>query len=643
MAQLQINRCKVCTRPLPAGVNKCPKCGTEHQIVPEVVNPLRFSPKEAEEYKQILEQQTKANPADTNSLFGMGLVYLGLQHYELANKNFQKAVEQTPDNPDVYYYYALSLFAHRSPATLSALEAERIEMWLQTALKMQAKRKYLILEMLLLQGAFKGKGKAVPFGKPEPEELLRQALNTVQEEDELYEIEQHVVISDPRNRDFVAELRGERKTSGASGADSLRKRLAAYGQLCKYPKGDDDGSSTEEGVMRLMDPAERKDFFLGLHKPNRPHMESKESVFSPVWFAVKRGIICFIVWIVMCLIASVCWTDKREFAIRMSAEEYVEKNFPDLKRKRKAEKVEEVRCDSIENARLDSIFMAEHVVHAWEYRHSDSITVEGTGVLTAEKLAQLPADVEYMKMQGIMTGWRLWAFLFCCLAAPLYWVIAVILAFRNCFRSRRETAQRNRTTMNTYHEYERKYESRPTVEDYKRFCQLFVGPNAGLVTQGDVVSIALREAGISEQDVTKGKVYLFNCFFDCTSDGVETTNPEVVLRYMGINVAVAMPDQVLYMKAVWDTVEDTLPRFEQSSIMYSQIAMFQKTEDQIIIKSNTGVELVPITTNWGHLPSLFCYQSTESSDLLTYSRTRTTDRNEFYKSLVDMHGRYNKQ
>ena len=181
------------------------------------------------------------------------------------------------------------------------------------------------------------------------------------------------------------------------------------------------------------------------------------------------------------------------------------------------------------------------------------------------------------------------------------------------------------------------------MEDYKRFCQLFVGPNAGLVTQGDVVSIALREAGISEQDVTKGKVYLFNCFFDCTSDGVETTNPEVVLRYMGINVAVAMPDQVLYMKAVWDTVEDTLPRFEQSSIMYSQIAMFQKTEDQIIIKSNTGVELVPITTNWGHLPSLFCYQSTESSDLLTYSRTRTTDRNEFYKSLVDMHGRYNKQ
>lgn len=644
MAQLQINRCKVCTKPLPAGVSKCPKCGAEHQFVPEVVNPLRFTPVEAEEYREILEKQTRENPKDTNSLFGMGLVYLGLQHYELANENFRKAVEQTPENPDVYYYYALSLFARRSPAMLSALEAERIEMWLQTAIRMQAKRKYLILEMLLLQGAFKGKGKAVPEGKPEPEELLHQALTTVQEEDELYEIEQHMVISDERNREFVAQLRGERQAvPHASGDEMLGKRLAAYRNLCKYPKGAADGVSTEEGVTRLMDAAERKDFFLGLYMPERPKLKSRMSWASPVWYAMKMAVSMFFVWLVMSIFAGICWMDKREVAMRMPAEEYVEKNFPDLKRKRKAEKIEEVRADSVENAREDSMFMAGHVVIAWEYGWEDSTEVERQGRFTEASIAEIPADVDYLRVNGVVRGWRMWAYLFCMLAAPLYWILAVVLRMRACARSRRETAEENRDRMETYREYVRKYEERPTVEDYKRFCQLFIGPNAGLVTQGDVVSVALREAGLSEKDVTKGKVYLFNCFFDCTSDGVETTNPEVVLRYMGINVAVAMPDQVLYLHAIWDTVEDELPHFEQSSVMYSQIALLQKTEGQIIIKSNAGVELVPITTNWGCLPSLFCYQSTAVGDMLTYSRTRTTDREEFYKSLVDMHGRYNKQ
>ena len=41
MAQLTINRCKKCTRVLPAGTTVCPKCHTEHSIVPEVVKPAR--------------------------------------------------------------------------------------------------------------------------------------------------------------------------------------------------------------------------------------------------------------------------------------------------------------------------------------------------------------------------------------------------------------------------------------------------------------------------------------------------------------------------------------------------------------------------------------------------------------------------
>ena len=646
MAQLTINRCKKCTRVLPAGTTVCPKCHTEHSIVPEVVNPLRFTPMQAEEMRKELEIQTRENPNDTNSLFGMGLVYLGMQNYELANQHFQKAVDQTPQNPDVYYYFALSLFAHRSPAMLTALEAERIEMWLQTAIRIQAKRKYLILEMLLLQGAFKGKGKAVPDGKPEPEELLEQALHTVQEEDELYEIEQHVVISDQRNSEFVAELRGERRHEAPTAMQSaLKDRLQAYANLCNYPKGEADGESTEDGVQRLMDSAERKDFFLGLYEPEKPRYKDLPSYMGPIWYTIKKGVLWGIVWAIMLLCADGCWVEDRTLNPQIPAEVYVNQNFPDLKKKRKAEKILEVREDSIEKAQADSAFLEKYNIQGWEYKVKHTEKMKFTSAPSMSELQEVSRidSLEYIKVHGIEKGSAIWWYYGFFVAAPLIWIILVVLRFRRCSRERRETEESNNATRRTYHEYLEKYKNRPTVEDYKRFCQLFIGPNAGLVTQGDVVSMALREAGISERDVTKGKVYLFNCFFDCTEDGVETKNPEVVLRNIGVNVAVAMPDQVLFMTAEWDTVEDKLPNFTQSSIMYSQIAMFQKTQDQIIIKSSAGVELAPITTNWGDLPSLFCYQSTVSSDMLTYSRTRTTDRNEFYKSLVDMHGRYNKQ
>lgn len=163
------------------------------------------------------------------------MVYLALQNYELASLNFKTAVDLTPSDPDVYYYYALSLFAHRSPVLLSDLEAERIEMWLQTAIKILPKRKYLILELLLLQGAFKGKGKAIPADKKEPEQLLLQAKQTVQEEDELYEIEQHVLITDERNLEFVSQLRGK-DVESHSCDDILKQSMCCYANVCSYPK-----------------------------------------------------------------------------------------------------------------------------------------------------------------------------------------------------------------------------------------------------------------------------------------------------------------------------------------------------------------------------------------------------------------------
>ena len=612
MAQLKIQRCKVCTSPLPVGVVKCPKCGAEHQFVPEVVNPLLFSVQQAENLRQAFESDTKKNSHDVDSLFGKGLVYLSLQNYELASRNFKTAVDLTPGDPDVYYYYALSLFAHRSPVLLSDLEAERIEMWLQTAIKMQPKRKYLILEMLLLQGAFKGKGKAISADKKEPEELLLQAKQTIQEEDELYEIEQHVLITDDRNIELVNQLRGNETASYAC-ADVLGQSMCNYANVLTYPKGADDEVVTDDGVSRLMDSEERHKFFVGITQPDEPKLESKDTYMGSIWVCLKSlGIGAFIWFVCLIILAVTEWvTDTKIKRGDSEAEQRIEK------------------------------FKAKNFVIGYSYKLESGTTVLYWHEPSEEDIDAIPADVKDWSLNGIASGWRLVGVLVLFFFGPVYWIGRSFFSFRDTLLSRRGTERRNNRTIADYQEILSCYLHRPTVGEYLKFCQLFAGPNAGLVNQGDFVTDALRQAHISERDITKGKVYFYNGFAPATPACPKA--PEIILRQMTINVAIAMPDRVLYMHGVWDTCSDRLPQLKRDDLLYSLIAMFKKDDGKISIVSNSGANLAPIVTDCNALPCLFQYQSQNIQNALTYSRTRTTDSHDFYTSLIEMHGRYNKQ
>ena len=84
MATLKILRCKNCTAPLPAGTTTCPKCHAVNLVQSEV-NPLQLPSNLTNDYIEFFKQQTEANPKDTNALFGMGLVYMGLKNYEFTN------------------------------------------------------------------------------------------------------------------------------------------------------------------------------------------------------------------------------------------------------------------------------------------------------------------------------------------------------------------------------------------------------------------------------------------------------------------------------------------------------------------------------------------------------------------------------
>ena len=53
-----------------------------------------------------------------------------------------------------------------------------------------------------------------------------------------------------------------------------------------------------------------------------------------------------------------------------------------------------------------------------------------------------------------------------------------------------------------------------------------------------------------------------------------------------------------------------------------------------------GTVTANVSYGWKSYPSLFQYQSTNPRDSLTYSRTRTSNFNEFKNSLLKMHSAY---
>ena len=612
MAQLSINQCQNCGKILAPGVTKCGKCHTEHSVIPTVVNPLRFSAAEAAGYRSQFEEQVKEFPKDSNALFAMGLTYLGLKNYELADEYFRKAVALTPSNPDVYYYTALSLFHHRSVMNLSKMEMDRIEQWLDTAVKIQPKRKYLILQMILRQG-MSSMGLNVDTDKLSPAELLQQAKITVQEEDELYEIEQHVLVTDEKTRTMLNSLVNGDKAGNTS---IFPETMNAYLNFCDYAR-ENDGEWSTENVKKLCDENARRAFFKVLHEPQVPQKLPKPSLIAPFFKSLWKGALAIFSVIVIIIIV--------QGFLKWGGDHTIKGETP--------------------QARLEAFqSMAEgRKVYVARYKDEAGKEMAVRGPFTDEKVLSLPDATKYSwKVPGFKGN--LGKLL---IVLPLIlWALFTIKRFYVCARERRDVGKRNQADREQYEREHAAYLDRPTIEDYKIFCSLFAGPNNNgyIVDEGDFVEAALQQAHIAEEDIKNGngKIF-FSCYLlDTDDNNNDCRDPEITLRHMAVRVCVAMRDSIVFLHGVWETESNVMPILDQERLLYSQIANFRNVQSYstLDVVSHSNSVLAEIIYGYGDFPSLFRYQGGNPSDDLTYSTTRTSDFDEFYNSLVKMHTAY---
>ena len=634
MAILKVLRCSKCQRPLKEGQTQC-SCGAVNKFVQADVNPLKMTNEMAQQYIDVFKQKAQENPKDTNALFAMGLFYMGLKNYELAQRNFKMAVDQQPTEPDMYYYYALSLFEGKSPKALDHQTANKIEEWLHTATNLQGKRKYLILLMVLRQGAFVANGLQVRG--EQPDELFDKIKTLMPEPDELSEIETHINISDPKNVEYLQILKGEKQEN------KTREHDYSYFESfrCSIPTEHDNDlpENWHAAVKRLEDPIERQNFFDYMYEPQPPQKIEKPGY--PIGNMLKRLIIMAAFTFVFLLIEGGVGYSCKEMKVypyqtvkQQYQELYGKKK---LSRQERKEKMEMLRNDSIEQAQKDSTFNAECWMVA--YRTEDS---EGN---QQQKWALSIADEDketVIEKYGITHDYRALITLLFLLSPFIIFLMKTIVRFSRVSKERRAVNAENANNQVRYQNALDIHRNRATLLDMVDFCRCFLSHDTEITTLGDPVGQTLKACGIYNEKEVPGKILFLNYFtqYDKNDDArVWTDDPYYVLDRVYYVVAVPQADRLIINYNYWNTFVNELEPCDMDSVYYRNINSIALRNNSIFIEmngTNKEIFLGPYGKN------LLEYQHEDKSEPLTYSEVRTGNPHEFIAALNQLISAFHK-
>jgi tetratricopeptide (TPR) repeat protein len=200
---LQVEECPQCGAPASPSDKKCNFCKCEF-FVASLSYVGSFDKGAIDKYINHYKELAKTDPENGEAIFSLGLCYLQLKLFPLAQKNFERATELIPEYPDVYYYYALSIIKGRRVKSLTLKEIKSIEQYLNTAIQLdQSKAKYYYLSAILKYDYYRMNGLAVPA--PAENELIEEAKTKVQEPEEIQRLLDSIIV---RDENFISLIIG---------------------------------------------------------------------------------------------------------------------------------------------------------------------------------------------------------------------------------------------------------------------------------------------------------------------------------------------------------------------------------------------------------------------------------------------------
>jgi len=177
-----IRECPQCGAPLDKNSYKCKYCKSD-VFISSVSYLSNYDNSQIQKYIKYYKEVINTNPNEDKGFLGLGLCYLQLSMFPLAQKNLKKSLELAPENSSVYYYYCLSVIAGQKIRILSLDTAEELIQYLNTAISMEPNNPlYVLLLALIKRDFYVANGLREP--EPTHEDLLKslKAVNINVEE-----------------------------------------------------------------------------------------------------------------------------------------------------------------------------------------------------------------------------------------------------------------------------------------------------------------------------------------------------------------------------------------------------------------------------------------------------------------------------
>ncbi|NOQ23045.1 MAG: tetratricopeptide repeat protein, partial [Candidatus Aegiribacteria sp.] len=132
---MEVIECPQCGAAATPSDRKCSYCKAEF-FVTSLAYLGNFDSSGVGKYLKHYKGLTRLDPDNNEGLLGLGLCYLQMGTYTLAQKSFEQIIDASPDVSQAYYYYALSDIKGRRLMTLSLTEARRLDTYLKTAIQL---------------------------------------------------------------------------------------------------------------------------------------------------------------------------------------------------------------------------------------------------------------------------------------------------------------------------------------------------------------------------------------------------------------------------------------------------------------------------------------------------------------------------
>lgn len=145
--------CPLCGASASPSERRCGFCKAEFFIT-SLAYLGQFDAGSVGKYLKHFKEVTKNRPEDPEGLLGLGLCYLQMGTYLLAEKCFEQVIASSPDISRSYYYCALASIKGRRLKTLNLNEIRRIEVYLMTATQLDGELAECQLLLAMLKRDF---------------------------------------------------------------------------------------------------------------------------------------------------------------------------------------------------------------------------------------------------------------------------------------------------------------------------------------------------------------------------------------------------------------------------------------------------------------------------------------------------------